>query len=179
MTREKWPVIVSGVVVLLIALSGLAVTYPSLRELQRINIEMTKLEDQAALAELQAQSSTELARELDRWNDRMASEYRPIPRTANIAGLIRELSPGEGGAHRTITTGEPQDHEKALSLPVIIESYGTFTDVFDLLRRVEELDRLVRLRRVTITHGLDEDDGIDATIQLDAYFHMANATSGE
>jgi len=178
MTRDRLPLVVSGLMIVLLAGSGLAVVYPSFKEMHRINLEMVSLQNQAKQAETRAKVTESLADELNRWTRRLEEELKPVPDSPDMAGLIRELgrafSDHGDETSQTITTGDVQQGEDSMLLPIIVESKGSFENVFNLIHRIEGLDRLIRVRRVTIKQDDREPQLVDATLQIDAYFADPN-----
>ncbi|MCK4873665.1 MAG: type 4a pilus biogenesis protein PilO [Phycisphaerales bacterium] len=173
MNREQLPILTVVGLILIVGVSGLAVIYPSLGEMKSLDNEMRELRAEAARAERHAQSAEQLADELVNWKKQLEACRKPVPDSPDVAGLIRDLGEdpaADGEGARTITIGEAQNGERAKNLPVIVESKGSFESVFSLVRRIEQLDRLVRVKRVTIVRDKRAEDVLEATVQVDAYF---------
>ncbi len=177
MDREKIPLLIGGVTIALVALSGLAVTYPALTTMEVLEREGNDLRREVARIEAQTHSTQDLAAELVASQARFNREFKSVPPTPDVADLIRKLGTfgedADASYHQTLTTGQVQEEEGAKALPVILEARGAFPDAFGLIKRVEDLDRLARVRRVTITRDPTRAEIIRATIQLDAFFATA------
>ncbi len=183
MDNNRLPMLAVGVVIGLVALSGLAVTYPALSTMRSLERQTADLQAETERIEACSNSTQELAARLAATQDRFALEHKSVPPTPDIASLIRKLGTfGEGGEQtyrQTLTTGQVQQEASVNSLPVILETRGSFLEAFDLVQRIEDLDRLARLRRVTVTRDPGDDQVIRATIQLDAFFgHAEEAVAG-
>ncbi|MFG0253246.1 MAG: type 4a pilus biogenesis protein PilO [Phycisphaerales bacterium JB038] len=180
MKGKNMPLMIGGTAVALLALSGLAVTYPALATMRVLEKEGNELREEIGRIEERTHSTQDLAAELVATQARFEAEFKTVPETPDVAGLIRKLGTfGEGDeeAHRqTLTTGQVQEEDGAKALPLILEARGSFLDAFKVIKRVEDLDRLARVRRITITRDPTQFEIIRATIQLDAFFAPAEGS---
>ncbi|MHC4975289.1 MAG: type 4a pilus biogenesis protein PilO [Planctomycetota bacterium] len=104
------------------------------------------------------------------------SSTRPIPLESDVSGFVRDMSleMGEMGiVSREIITSNSVETEHARVLPITISMTTTFPSVVSVIGWVENLPRLVRIRRVKISTGRGArmpDGQVSAEILLDAYF---------
>ncbi|MFG0257553.1 MAG: type 4a pilus biogenesis protein PilO [Phycisphaerales bacterium JB043] len=120
---------------------------------------------------------------LSEWKVRVRSivesSTRPIPEESDVSGFVRDLSlqmARMGIDRREIITNNPVGSEHASVLPITISMSSTFPQIVDVVGWVEDLPRLVRIRRVKITTGRSARtpaDLVSAEILLDAYFAPA------
>lgn len=113
-------------------------------------------------------------RRLRDMRERANEELKEIPASASIPTLyeslttrINELPLGE----RSIKGGRDGAVGGTLSHGVDVSTSGEFEGVFELIRHVEELPRLVRVRKVKLKSMDTKGSGrVSASIHLDAYY---------
>lgn len=183
MAREKLPILASAIAAGLFALSGLGVALPALLTGGEVEQETHSLLDEIAAIEARSLSTEALAVELAESRARFSAEHKLVPDKPDVAGLIRQLG---GDSHedeqtqrQTLTTGQVQQEDNIKLLPVILETRGVFPDAFELVHRIEQLDRLTRLRRVTVTRDSSDRQVIRTTIQLDAFFDRTDDSQAQ
>lgn len=101
---------------------------------------------------------------------------RPIPQESDVSGFVRDLSlqmAEIGVERREIVTSSTAETEHAMVLPITISMTTSFPQIVEVIGWVENLPRLVRLRRVKISANRSayaDTDHVLAEIVLDAYF---------
>ena len=146
--------------------------------------EISRLERQSGSIGATESRLFALEAELERRSQIEREQMREIPSGADEAGLADALalSVDDGGANSwsvRMLDPEPVDSSNEslnwMSLPAVIDMQGRFGTVIEALRRVEDSDRLVRVRmlRVSRPRNVGGTDGIiDASVELDTVFVM-------
>jgi hypothetical protein len=107
---------------------------------------------------------------------------KPIPESADIAGLMRVLSLAVDGSNirdQMFDAGDPKEAASgsgltALATPLTIDMEARFDAVFALLRTAESMDRLLRVSTVQLVcKHLDEEEEpfAKATVVLEAVYN--------
>ncbi|HBS29079.1 MAG TPA: hypothetical protein DEB06_06430 [Phycisphaerales bacterium] len=110
----------------------------------------------------------------------------PIPRDADIAGLVSALSDTltrHGIDRRDILTRDAKRMEGASGLPVSITVQAPFGKVYDTIADIEAFPRLVRIERLKLSRSnppggrgtVDRSGVIRAEIAVTAFFYPALA----
>ena len=139
--------------VVLVILGVFVGVFPRLRALDRLDQEASSLSGQASRSDAGASKLAQLNERLARARATVQTRVRPIPHDADVAGLIRTLTTeldDLGMTEREITTGAPKDIGDAMSAPMSVRMTGPFLGVYQAVRWIETLPRLVRITRVTI-----------------------------
>lgn len=118
-----------------------------------------------------------------------AGRTTPIPTDSDIAGLMGQLSralDNAGLSQRDITTQDPKQLEGASALSLSIRVDGDFTSIYEALRGIESLPRLVRIGRLRIDSGnarrardIDRSGGVRADFLIEAFFAPESVGSGK
>lgn len=120
-----------------------------------------------------------LARDLAALKELGSERMTPIPAESGVATLVRQLSESFdelGLKDREVSTGASKQLDEASCLPMTIAITGGFPAIFDALRRVESLERLVRVQRFRVAlegknrDGFDRSGRVRADLQLDVFF---------
>lgn len=107
----------------------------------------------------------------------------PIPETSDVAGLMTRLSAvlnRLGLSQREITTGSETMVDQTASLPMSVTLRGGFTQIYNAIREIERLPRLVRVQRLRLAYEsrsqaeLFEPDAIRADLLIDVFFGAKN-----
>lgn len=145
----------------MLAVSGAAVgliIWPNHAQANRIAHRLHDLEGKAATFKFQKEQLAKLTEEVDHARDRMKVGFKSVPISPEVADLMRRLSSGVDGLHvkdQTFTAGQPTDavvgkEWSTLAQPLRVEMVGSFSSIFNLVKSVEGLDRLVRVTTVRI-----------------------------
>lgn len=103
----------------------------------------------------------------------------PIPASADVAGLIGQLSSMFDEAQlgeREVTTGQSEQLDEASSMPMSVTVQGPFPALLSVLTRIESLDRLVRIERLRLAglHGrrgpIDRSGEVRASVQVEVFY---------
>lgn len=166
----------------LVFVVGVFVLHPEYSRASEAIAEVSRLERESGSIGATESRLAALESEKTRRGTIEQRQLREIPRGADESGLADALalSVDDGGANAwsvRLLDPEPLDSTAAsvkwMALPAVIEMQGRFTAVVEALRRVENSDRLVRVRMIRVgrPRGVADDvETIDATVELDTIF---------
>ncbi|MBN8644770.1 MAG: type 4a pilus biogenesis protein PilO [Planctomycetes bacterium] len=126
-----------------------------------------------------------LARELTALRALGSERMTPIPKESGVAALVKDLSEAFdalGLKQREISTGTARTTEEASSLPMSISLNGPFPEIYKAVRRVESLDRLVRVQRLRMAlpapsarDTIDRGGQVKADLLIDVFYAPRSA----
>jgi Tfp pilus assembly protein PilO len=165
-----------------VGLGGLLLAWPAYREAAVLDGQTQELWAKGERYELQAAEIAQLSAELDEAMRRVDTGLKPIPESADIAGLMRVLSLAVDGSNirdQMFDAGDPKEAASgsgltALATPLTIDMEARFDAVFALLRTAESMDRLLRVSTVQLVcKHLDEEEEpfAKATVVLEAVYN--------
>ncbi|MHC5022330.1 MAG: type 4a pilus biogenesis protein PilO [Planctomycetota bacterium] len=168
---------------LIVATGGMLLVYPNARETRAINSRTAELEKKIRDLTGPKKRVERLADQVGESRRRIERDFKVIPDSPDMAGLIRNLSlpvDGRNVRDQMFTTGNaspaiPETTSTALAMPLMVEMKGAFESVFALLQAAESMDRLVRITMVRVStnraqQGDPEVPVLSATIGLDAIY---------
>lgn len=154
---------------------------PPARALDALAEEAETLRSRIARSDDGASQLVRLTEQLAELEEMVQHRTKPIPAESDVAGLIRKLSAELtrlGLNEREITTGATVTTDDASSLPMSVQLHGDFTSMYESVRWVESLPRLVRVQRVQIRQNdraRTSDRPVRADVVLDVFFAPAQA----
>jgi len=106
---------------------------------------------------------------------RKEKELKDIPKAPDLPGLIHAITssiaslPLQGSNVNRAHSGS-LDRDRSFGL--VIETGGKFSGVFDLIRSIEQLPRLVRINELTVRTDKNADDPslVTASIDISAFY---------
>ena len=173
----------------LAVLGWLFIVWPVYRDVGDVNERVAELHRKSEASLGQAKEIELLAEALREASDRIDSEFKSIPDSPNIAGLMRSLSlPVDNVTIRdqTFTAGQPKEAVSGAdfpvqTLPLTVEMVSRFDAVFALIRAAEAQDHLVRVSSVSIASSGDDNQEqplVTSSVRLGAVFESAHAQEG-
>ncbi len=171
--------LIVGWVALVAVVVGLFVL-PQFRSAGKMSEEIAKIESEIELLS----ASDEVIHKLAGVRDELASfgegRVRVIPARNDIAGLMTELSTtfDEAGlTGRELTSQTEERVHDVIKMPMAVRVEGEFPQIYDVVRRLEHLDRLVRIGRLRIEKhgtkgrgGVTLENGVSADILIEAFY---------
>jgi len=136
-----------------LVLGALLLVWPAHRANEILDAKRAELELELRKPSDGPETIERLSGDLAQLREEAAGRSTPIPKDSDVAGLMGELSrftQEAGIQNRDISTQEPRKLEEASALSVLMRLDGPFDSVYQILSRIEELPRLVRLGRVRI-----------------------------
>lgn len=173
----------------LVVVGWLLLVWPAYREAGAVHERVAELRRKSEGAVGQAREIDRLTAELEAVSKRIESEFKVIPDSPNIAGLMRALSlPVDGVTikDQTFTAGQPKDTAAGAgfpfqALPLTVEMVARFDAVFALLRAAESQEHLVRVSSVNMSASRDDAQAVPlvtASVRLEAVFEPLRAQEG-
>ncbi len=171
---------IGSLVVLILGIALLA--WPNHRQMRTVLDEVAVLEKKVSSLGAQTVEVERLACEYSDVKRRVEAQFKEIPETPDISGLIRKLSlPVDGTTilDQTFTAGSAnsavagQDAAE-LVMPLNIDMVANFDSVFALICAAESMERLVRVSSMHLVAERGETEGespmVMATVGLEAVF---------
>lgn len=156
----------------LVVVAGLSLgVYPGVRSYSRLTGKVAAAE---AAVERAADQPNRLVRETEALEQLRAfvdDATRPIPSAGDVAGLIRDLVThldALGVQDREISAGAAAPSADIRSLPMTLSLKGDFGQIAGALERIESIDRLLRLSRLSVER--DSDGRLTAQVMIDVVF---------
>ena len=161
---------------------------PALQEGRQLEHDLAQKRTEAARPVGGPEVISTLTDKLNELRTNFGDRTRTIPEESNIADLMgllaRELN-ALGLEDREVTTGAPSALDEADSMPMSVKVTGPFPAVFEAVRRVEQLDRLVRVQKFRAAtrrsrSGDAPRDGIvEAELLIDVFYAPRVVAAGE
>lgn len=163
-------------------------TWPNYAEASRLtdasgtlDLKIGHLEDVEADLERRSRALVDLQAEQE-------LACRQVPDRPDVADLMQHLSMGVDGdtvIDQTFTVrgrGVRAEDARFEILPLVVELETTFDNIFDVIRRVEQLKRLVRVTSITMSCGdvdfKQSQPTLRASIGMDVVYEQSD-TGGE
>ena len=165
-----------GVLALLTIGSFLLFVWPQMTRRAAIEDRLGELKARTDDAEHDEAALTAAERRLDDLSWRAEQELRLIPTEGNAPWLHKSISESIETLPLqlvNLTWGQESTIGSKIGLGVNIETVGDFEAIFDLLARVEDMPRLVRVDELKLVRVNDSDEAqVRADLRLKA-FHQA------
>jgi Tfp pilus assembly protein PilO len=166
----------------LTVVGGGLMIWPNASDISGLRREASRLEDRVRRDDDGEAELRRLESRLEEVRAEAERRLRVIPAESGVADLIRQLSgllSTLSIEEREITTGAATRAEHASLMPMSVSLTCGFLSVYDVVRWVESLPRLVRVQRLRVTSA-DREPGtggpVEAEILLDVFY--APAPSG-
>ncbi|GAB4545127.1 MAG: hypothetical protein Tsb0013_02740 [Phycisphaerales bacterium] len=174
---------------LVVFLGAALFVVPKWGQLRTASGEISQFEDELARTNAGPETIAMLKERLEVLNRFGDDRITPIPREPDLAGLMRRMSEmfkGSGIAPPQLTTGVPQPDNGAMAMPMTISADGSFVGLVGAIRQIEDLPRLVRVRRVRLASEsdrmrdtVDRSGMIRADLQLDVFYGTSDLAEVE
>jgi hypothetical protein len=136
-----------------VTITGIGLAWPGMREAWVCRRGLEDIESKMADRPDRTDEVERLAELIEAINIKMDREFRTVPETPDVAGVVRALSvPVDGVTVRdqTFATHAPVDaapnpNMNARATPITVDMTATFDAIYSLLRTTESMDRLVRV----------------------------------
>ncbi|MEC9372987.1 MAG: type 4a pilus biogenesis protein PilO [Planctomycetota bacterium] len=151
------------------------VIWPGVSSARSLASEREELAGRLGRDEDGAAALRRLEEELIETRTRVQAEVTPVPVDSNVAGLIRDLSTlltDRGVLEREITTGTPTDVEDVRALPMSVSLKTDFLNLYEVVRWVEELPRLVRAQRLHVEQERVRTGGESGRLEADLLLYV-------
>ncbi|MHC4414852.1 MAG: type 4a pilus biogenesis protein PilO [Planctomycetota bacterium] len=157
-----------GVLLLLVVVGagGMLFIWPAYREAAAVNEHAAELRRKGEDYDSRAQVIHRLTADLQEASRRVETEFKHIPESPGVAGLMRVLSlpvDGQNIHDQTFTAGEakeaaPGSDISAMAMPLTVDMVARFDSIFALIRAAESMHRLLRIASVNVGCNRQEDE---------------------
>ncbi len=164
---------------LLVGVGTIGAIVPAIKEGQRIDQDLALKRIEAARPVGGPEVMNTLTDKLTELRKLSGDRMRTIPQESNIADLMGVLADELnrlGLEDREVTTGMPQSLDEAESMPMSVKVTGSFPAVFEAVRHIEQLDRLLRVQKFKVAiershRGSASRDGVvSAELLIDVFY---------
>lgn len=165
----------------LLALGILA--WPNYRKASAVRGEMAQLTKRIEGLQDEQYELAKLALDVQSRREVVEHELKFVPPTPDIAELIRRLSVPVDGRQvidQTFAAGQPKPLEMVedgslRALPVTLDMIADFESVFQTLRDIESLERLVRVISVRLVRDDKQESRVTAVVGIEAVYESGIA----
>jgi hypothetical protein len=199
---DKQHLLATCIVSLVVLVLGCALlVWPARRDARETRTKIAKLEKKIESFDEAHEAVDRLSVELEESRRYAAEQLKSIPRTPDVAQLMRRLSMPVDGRHvldQTFTAGSAHpavagtaEDFTEQALPLTVDMQASFDSVFALLRLSESMDRLVRIASVRLVSGrvseqassrssapTRNDDLLMASVGLEVIYEPADVREG-
>ena len=180
MTRQRFEQCAFLAVVLTVVLITAFFTWPNYAKASGLSAKADTLDQKIGRLE-DAEADVEMRKaSLERLQSEHDSICLQVPDRPDVANLMNHLSMGVDGVavlDQTFTVRGTPDaigDDRFEVLPLVVELETNFSNAFDVIRRVEALDRLVRVTSVRMSRDLSAMErgelAITAAVGLDVVY---------
>jgi Tfp pilus assembly protein PilO len=141
----------------------------------RLSVESSRAKVESN--QVKARSLRDLAREVQRLEDRVQGYGRQMPRQPELGeflGDITRVSQQLSLRDWKYEPAPPKRGDDYFELPISMHFVGEFGNAASFLRQVEELQRLTRVRRLTIKARDRKTGQVEVDVAMNIYFSEGN-----
>jgi Tfp pilus assembly protein PilO len=168
--KQNWVVLVVPVGMLVVM--SAAVFYPQYRELSRLEQRISAKRDLLD-GDLQTVARLpELIEEVEEMKRRYRNFDRRLPKQQELGEFLREITvnlPKEDLTSERIEPGNPSREERFQTLPIRMHLRGGFLSLTRFLHRVEDMERLARVDKLSMQAEPGRDD-LSIDMRMNIYF---------
>lgn len=149
--KRDWPLAAGFGALVVVGVAALIA--PSMRSRLTLQREIASLRAELAKPSTGPDAIEQLRADLASLRSFSEGRNTPIPMESDVAGLVRSLSTtltDLGLDQRDITTRDARKIEGAWSMPLTVSVTGPFLKIYETIRAVEGLPRLVRVERLRL-----------------------------
>jgi len=146
---------------------------PQGRQLHRLESQITTEQRNHDEKWQQASVVPNLIRYVNSMKSRYHDFDRRLPKQKELAGFLREISRNLADdklADQLIEPGKPSRQELFHTLPIIVKFKGSYLALGALLERINKMERLTRVQKLTMVPNRREPGILDVEMQLNIYF---------
>ena len=171
-------------VVFFIALVGLAYISHA-KMIKPANIEMANqraklLEKKAKLEKLNSapEAAEDLQEQLDRLSKAVAFFETKLPDASQIDGVLQNvtvIARKNNLTSKVIRTMKTKQNNGYIELPLKMELSGDFNSYYSFLLELEQLDRITKIRELSLKKDVKEQGEVDASFIVSIFFQDGGA----
>jgi Tfp pilus assembly protein PilO len=170
-TRVQW--IMAGVMVLIIVAFYLVGFRPLSKRQAALAEEIISKRNTLQTEQEEARKLPEVTMEVNRLRTRVEKFDKKMPKQADIGNFIREinqLSQQTSLKKMTVTPGMPRKTTLYSELPISLNFEGDFVSVHAFLRQAETMQRLTRVRNVSVKTNDPVNGQVHVELSMNIYF---------
>lgn len=170
-TRVQW--ILGGIIVAAFVLFYAVAYYPQNRQLQAIQDQIRSRQRELQTNQSQASKLPRVREQVDRLRARLERFDKRMPPQPELGQFIRDINQI---SHRSsmrklsVQPGATRKNDLFSEMPVNLSFEGDFLGIFAFLQQAEDMERLTRIRALSI-HGKDMTRGdVEVRVSMNIYF---------
>lgn len=170
-TRDNW--IVLGILLVVVAVFVTLVYVPQIDRISTCNGETAKVAALVNDESARAACVPDMIRQVEQTKRQFKNFDRRLPKQKELAEFLKDISTAimdERLENQVIEPGNPTRGELYNRLPIIMKFNGTFTGVASFLRRLDQMERLTRIERISIKQVKEEGQAMQVEMQMNIYF---------
>jgi Tfp pilus assembly protein PilO len=166
--------------VIMLSLLGVFVTgaivfvyVPQGRTLNELAAEVAARKQDLESQTREAAVVPELFRRVYAMKARYPNFQRRLPKRKELGGFLREITgqlSDDGLSNQLIEPGSPSKEEFFNTLPIIMRFKGSYLSLGSFLERIDRMERLTRVQKLSVTSPKDSGGELDIELQLNIYF---------
>ena len=152
---------------------------PTFWQIRRIHQQIAKAESDLGIKRGRTDGLAILAHEVERLRRTIATNRKTIPVRSDLADVLRDLSTqieAEKLTSKGISTPATVTAVDHTEMPVQLTVKGSSTAVFALVRRVENLPRLIQFDSLTVQRDEKSPGQVQASMKLTTYYGTQEAS---
>jgi len=177
-SQIRFGLIIAG----LVAVYAGGLWWPQTRQIKSLNAKIAQAERDLGMTRGRTDGLSKLAAEVDELRRQIATNNKRIPRHAELATVLREISlqietmnlTGQGISTRP--TIEKPDY---VALPVDLTFTGSSVAAMRFIDRMESMPRLTQVESFEIRKDPDKPDRVQADVKLMTYFSQSENEGGK
>lgn len=170
-SRVQWSL---GAAVAIITICFVLLCYlPETRRQRELALDKEQKRRQRDDMESRASTLDIVKAEVDRLSARLDRYGKKLPRKPDLSGFVTDithLSRQTSLRRMTNQPATPKRYELYGEQPIALTFEGNFSDVFLFLRQAEEMQRLTRIRNITIRSTDPKAGVVDVNLLMSIYF---------
>ena len=170
MKRDNW--VTLGVLAALLVGAMFILYLPQSNKLDEIRSQSASLKTQLEADAKKAAVVPAMVRWIDTMQKRYLGFDRRMPKRKELAAFLREISSilaSERLSNQLTEPGNPTREELFHTLPIIMKFQGSYLSLASLLERIDEMERLTRVQKLTIARDPKHEE-LNIEIQMNIYF---------
>jgi len=165
------------IVLPLMAVVGAVAWWPLHRQNQALGQRIEQTKRELADARRTAERHERLSEQIERMRSRLRDDRQHIPQNpkltelfASLTGAIEQL----GLRDPDLSSGSIVNRPHVRAMPIRLTFRGSAVQAFNLLRRIEDMPRLIQPTSLVMeapNQAAEESDGVRVDLRLQAFFH--------
>lgn len=177
---KKAQMMVAILLVAVLAAFYFAVYRPQMLRMARLRIEIQSRTSMLSINQRKAQDLPQVARDVERLTAELHQIDKQLPKQEEYGQFTKEInaikekqsSLGDIAFNRDnpIKRDDPKYSELFKELPLAMRFQGDYVSVFSFLRQTEDMQRLTRLRSLSIKSKPDKPGQVDVQLSMNIYW---------